>query len=129
MNSFGIDICEVCGSQSADHAGWFSVAGSGSKMEVLPWTDETGRRGDCLHACCGEHMQKLILSTATRDVAGTALLTATKQANWDPKALIPKSSAGTPESLDETLVNLLSAVDSVLHIQGEDDDDGVGFDA
>ena len=129
MNSFGIDICEVCGSQSADHAGWFSVAGTGSQMEVLPWTDETRRRSDCLHACCGEHMQKLIVSTATRDVAGTTFLSSTKHGSWDPQSLIPTSSAATTDSLDETLVNLLSAVDSVLHIQNDDDEDVVGFDA
>lgn len=129
MNSFGIDICEVCGSQSADHAGWLSVAGTGSQMEVLPWTDETRRRSDCLHACCGEHMHRLILSTATRDVAGAALLSATKRVSWDPRVLVPDNSSGTTDTLDETLVNLLSAVDSVLHVQNDDDEDLVGFDA
>lgn len=130
MNSFGIDICEVCGSQSADHAGWFSVAGSGSKLEVLPWNDEVHRRSDCRHACCGEHAEKLVVSAATHDLAGRSFLSTTRR-SWDPRALQPASAGKEGDDIDEALVNILSAVDSILQNKrdGDDDDCLIGFDA
>jgi hypothetical protein len=129
VNSFEIDICEVCGSQSADHAGWFSVMGSGTKLEVLPWTNEMQRRTDCLHACCGEHIQKLILAAAARDLVGASFLTSACHGSWDPEALVPIESKPEADDVDETLVNLLSAADSILHIPSDDDEDAIGFDA
>ena len=126
MNSFGIDICEVCGSQSADHAGWFAVAGSGTKLEVLPWTDEVERRDDCRHACCGDHVEKLVLASAARDLGNIPVL----RAGWDPRALVPPSSNQDGEDIDEALVNILSAVDSILRNRPDDEEENlVGFDA
>ncbi|MGH9644360.1 MAG: hypothetical protein ACRD3Q_18310 [Terriglobales bacterium] len=129
MNSFGIDICEVCGSQSADHAGWFAVTGSGTKLEILPWTDEVRRRVDCRHACCGDHVQKLLLAAAARDL-GTPVLSTGRRGGWDPEALVPPAK-GDGDDIDQALVDILSAVDSILHTRNDDDEEEslIGFDA
>lgn len=120
MNSFGLDICEVCGTQSSNHAGWFAIAGAGTSMEVLPWTDDVRGRSDCRHACCGDHAEKIVLSTATRDLDGATFLTAPRR--WNPESLLPPNTerieAGESE---DTLFSLLTAVESILQSPDEDE--------
>jgi hypothetical protein len=128
VNSFGLDICDVCGTQSADHAGWFAIAGNGASMEVLPWSDDVRHRSDCRHACCGEHAETLVLSTAATDLAGSTFLSSPKRGGWSPEALLPPVS-DTLAAIDgdDSLLSLLSAVESIL--QSDDDEPTARFDA
>lgn len=126
MNSFGLDICEVCGTQTANHAGWFAIAGNGASMEVLPWTDDVRGRADCRHACCGEHAEKLVLSTATHELAGTTFLSR----RWNPEALLPPGTAEIDGNVsEESLMSILSAVESILQSPDEDESAPAAFDA
>jgi hypothetical protein len=128
VNSFGLDICDVCGTQSADHAGWFAIAGNGASMEVLPWSDDVRRRSDCRHACCGEHAEKLVVWSATSDLAGSTFLSSPKRGGWSPDALLPPVSERLAAMEgDDSLLSLLSAVESIL--QADDDEPSVRFDA
>jgi len=130
VNSLGLCVCEICGTQSADHAGWFAVAGAGNRMEILPWQDEFRTRDDCHHVCCGDHLQKLIFSAAARELAKPALPLATHRGGWNPSSLVPppeaKAAATTKE---EALLSVLNEIDSVLQGPTEDEEDAPKFDA
>lgn len=120
MNSFGLDVCEICGSQSADHAGWFAIAGHGASMEVLPWTDDVRGRSDCRTVCCGDHAEKLVLTAATHDLSGATFLTAPRR--WHPEALVPIAARAIADlDADDSLSSILSAVDAILHSDDEDE--------
>jgi hypothetical protein len=124
VNSFGLDVCEVCGSQSADHAGWFAVTGNGPSMEVLPWTDEVRDRSDCRHACCGDHVEKLVISSATRELSGATFLAAPRHGGWNPQALMPRAAEDvTAADSNESFANILSAVESILLSPDEEDEE------
>ena len=122
MNSLGLCVCEVCGSQSADHAGWFSVAGAGKNIEILPWQDDLRSRPDCHHACCGDHLQQLIFSTAARELAKPSISLSTQRGGWNPATLVPPAE-GKPASTEEAILNVLSEIDSVLQGPTEDEEE------
>ena len=129
MNSIGLCVCEVCGTQSADHAGWFAVAGTGSHVEILPWTDELRARTDCRHACCGEHVQRLVFSTAVLDFARNTLPFTSHRGGWNPLSLEPRVES-SPSSKEESIMNVLSEIDSVLKgPTADDEDEQASFDA
>ena len=127
MNSIGLCVCEVCGSQSADHAGWFAVAEAGSQVEILPWKDELRSRDDCHHACCGEHLQKLIFSSAARELSRHAVALRTHKGGFHPLALVP--SGETKPSNEEAILSVLAEIDSVLQGKTEDEEEQTSFDA
>ena len=129
MNPLGLCVCEVCGTQSADHAGWFAVTGAGKHLEILPWQEELRARTDCHHACCGEHLQKLIFATAARELAKPTLPLSVRNGGWNPATLV--ATDGKPaRSNEEAILKVLSEIDAVL--QGptaEDEEDSPKFDA
>ena len=128
MDSIGLCVCEVCGSQSADHAGWFAIAGAGTSIEILPWQDDLRTRSDCHHACCGDHLQQLIFSTAARELAKPALPLSVRRGGWNPATLVPPAGS-TRASADDQIMSILSEIDSVLQGPTEDEEDAPRFDA
>ena len=130
MNSFGVDVCEICGTHAADHQGWFAVAGSGANLEVLPWTDDVRGRSDCHHACCSEHLERLVFSAATHDLGALPLVLEPWRGGWNPEALQPASAPEEQPIADESLLQILSMVDSILATSSDEEDDGApAFDA
>jgi hypothetical protein len=129
VNSIGLCVCEVCGSQSADHAGWFAVAEAGSQVEILPWKDELRTRDDCHHACCGEHLQKLIFSSAARELSRHAATISSHKGGWHPLALVPTGEAKPSTSNEEAILSVLAEIDAVLQEKTEDEDEQPSFDA
>lgn len=111
MNSIGLCVCDICGTRSADHAGWYVVAGTGSRLEVLPWSDELLARSDCRHACSGEHVEKLVFASATHELGAPLLTLPPKRGGWNPSSLVPP----TPETPgDDPLGEVMDAIDSIL---------------
>ena len=129
MNSIGLCVCEICGTQSADHAGWFAVAGAGNRMEILPWQDELRTRADCHHACCGDHLQQLIFTTAARELAKPALPLSTVRGGWNPSSLVPPADAKPATTKEEALLSVLKEIDSVLQGPTEEEEENPQFDA
>lgn len=130
MNSIGLCVCEICGTHSADHAGWFAVAGAGSRIEILPWTDELRARPDCRHACCGEHVEQLVFSTAALDCARPALPLSTLRGGWNPSSLVPLARAENPaSSAEDSLRNMLDAIDSILQGPTAEEEEQPSLDA
>ncbi len=131
MNSLGLCVCEVCGTQSADHAGWFAVTGAGNLIEILPWQDELSTRTDCHYSCCGDHLQQLIFSTAARELSKPALPLTVHRGGWNPATLVPPPADAKPgASSEEAILNVLSEIDSVLQGPTEDEEDApASFDA
>ncbi len=129
MNLLGLCVCEICGTQSADHSGWFAVAGGGNRLEILPWKDDLLARADCRHACCGDHLQQLIFSSAASELSKPALPLSTERGGWNPSSLVPPPQPKSPASKEDTLLNMLSEIDSVLQGPIEDEEDGPRFDA
>ena len=121
MDSIAVDVCEICGTQAADHAGWYAVAGSGATMEILPWSNEVSERSDCRHACCGDHVQKLVFSAATHDLATPMLEVTVRHGGWNPEALVPASNQ-EEDNADDAIVALLAEVESVLQTRSGDKD-------
>ena len=122
MDSFGLDVCEICGTHSADHAGWFSVAGHGAQMEVVLWNEELHARSDWRHACCGDHIEQLVLSAATGDLRAPMFALATEHGGWNPASLVPPVKSDTSDE-GESLLSVLSAVDSILQIPSDDEEE------
>ena len=129
VHSIGLCVCEVCGTQSADHAGWFAIAGAGSWIEILPWTDDLLARSDCHHACCGDHLQKLVFSTAVRDLAHPAHPLSAKRGGWNPSSLVPPASEDSPRTREESILGVLNEIDAALQGPTEDEEDSPAFDA
>jgi hypothetical protein len=129
VNSFGLCVCEVCGTLSADHAGWFAVAGVGSHMEILPWSDELRARPDCRHACCPEHVQQLVFSTAARDFARPKLPLSPYRGGWNPLSLVPLGDSDVASNPEDSLRNVLDAIDSILQGPTADEEEQPSFDA
>ena len=129
MDPLGLCVCEVCGTQSADHAGWFTVTGAGKHLEILPWQDELRTRPDTHHVCCGDHLQQLIFSTAARELSKPPLPLSVRRGGWNPATLVaPRSSASTVSG-EDALMNVLSEIDSVLQGPTEEEEEGPNFDA
>ncbi len=122
----GICICDICGTQSVDHAGWFAIAGAGSRMEVLPWSDELRGQADYRHACSPEHAQKIVFSAASHELARPLLALPVQHGGWNPASLIvPKPPVCEVNDLE----SLLSTVDAILHGPTADEDEEAAFDA
>jgi len=128
VNSIGLCICEVCGSQSADHVGWFAVAEAGSQVEILPWKDELRTRDDCHHACCGEHLQKLIFSSAARELSRHAVALSSHKGGFHPLALVPTGEVKAATN-EEAILSVLAEIDAVLQEKSDDEDEPPRFDA
>ncbi len=129
MNSLGLCVCEICGTQSADHAGWFAVAGVGNNIEILPWQEDLRSRSDCHHACCGDHLQKLIFATAARELAKPSVPLTIPRGGWNPATLVPPPASKPAASKEDTILNVLSEIDAALQGPTEDEDDNQRFDA
>lgn len=129
VNSLGLCVCEICGTQSADHTGWFAVAGAGKNIEILPWKEELRTRPDCHHACCGDHLQQLIFSTAARELARPSIPLSVERGGWNPATLVPAPTPKSAASSEETILNVLSEIDSVLQESTEDEEENPRFDA
>ena len=131
MQSIRLDVCEICGTLSHDHAGWFSVAGDGARMEVLPWTEDLGARSDCRHACCGDHLEKLVLASAVRGFDSPILSLTTERGGWNPASLVsPAGAAYSDADGSDTLAGIFSAIDSILQNSAdEEEEDAPAFDA
>ncbi len=127
MNSIGLCVCDVCGTQSGDHAGWFVVIGSGSRMEILPWSDDLLSRHDCRHACCGEHVRRLIFSSAAMDFARNTLPFDGNSDGWNPASLLPPTPS--ERAAGNSLQSALDAVDSALQEPDADEGETRPFDA
>jgi hypothetical protein len=130
VNSLGLCVCEICGTQSGDHAGWFAVTGGGNNIEILPWQENLRARPDCHHACCGDHLQQLIFSTAARELAKPSIPLSLQRGGWNPATLVPPADAKPATSNEEAILNVLSEIDSVL--QGptaEEEEEPPRFDA
>lgn len=124
MNSIGLCICEICGTQSADHAGWFAVAGAGKNIEILPWQEDLRSRTDCHHACCGDHLQQLIFSTAARELAKPSIPLSMRRGGWNPATLVFTTAAKPAPTKEEAILKVLSEIDSVLEGPTEEEEDG-----
>jgi len=98
-------------------------------MEILPWQDELRTRADCHHACCGDHLQKLIFSTAALELSKPALPLTTHRGGWNPSSLVAPLDAKLASSKEEALLNVLNEIDSVLQGPTEDEDETPKFDA
>jgi hypothetical protein len=129
VNSLDLCVCEICGMRSAEHAGWFAVVGAGNRLEILPWKDELCSRNDCRYACCGDHLQKLIFSTAARELSKPTHPLATHRGGWNPSSLVPPAEAQPARSNDDAVINVLKEIDSALQAPGEDEEDNPSFDA
>ena len=130
MSSIGLCVCEICGTHSTDHAGWFAVAGAGSRIEILPWTDELRARPDCRHACCGEHVQQLVFSAAASNFTRPTLPLSTHRGGWNPLSLLPLTIAEQPTSdTDDSLRKVLDAIDFILQGPTADEEEQPSFDA
>ncbi len=130
MNSLGLCVCEICGTQSADHAGWFAIAGAGNRFEILPWRDELTTRTDCQHACCGDHLQQLLFINAARELSKPSIPLSTERGGWNPATLVAPADSKPASTSEETILSVLKEIDSVL--QGSPDDEEetpVSFDA
>ena len=129
MEPIGVCVCEVCGTQSADHAGWFSIAGAGTHIEILPWNDGPHARTDCHHACCGDHLQQLIFSNAARELSKRPLPLSVRRGGWNPATLVPPADAKAEQTKEEIILNVLSEIDAVLHGPPEEEEETPRFDA
>lgn len=130
MNLLGLCVCEICGTQSADHAGWFALAGAGNRIEILPWQDDLRVRPDCRHACCSDHLQQLIFSTAAREFSQPALPLTLHRGGWHPSSLVPATDAKAARSNEDAILSVLNEIDSVLQGPTADEEDGPNaFDA
>lgn len=130
MNSIGLCVCEVCGTQSVDHAGWFAVADAGRCVEILPWKDELRARPDCHHACCGDHLQQLIFTSAAREFSRPAIPVSHHRGGWNPSSLVPATEAAPSRSSEEAILNVLNEIDSVLQRPSEEEEEEqTSFDA
>lgn len=133
MNSIGLCVCEICGTQSGDHAGWFAVAGGGKNLEILPWVEDLRARSDCHHACCGDHLQQLIFSTAARELAKPSIPLTLQRGGWNPATLVPAPVAAADKparSNEDAIMDVLSEIDSVLQGPTEEDEEApASFDA
>lgn len=123
MNPLGLCVCEICGTQSADHAGWFAVAGAGKNIEILPWQEELRTRPDCHHACCGDHLQQLIFSTAARELAKPSAALSVQRGGWNPATLVPPPDGKPARSKEEAILNVLNEIDSVLQGPTEEEEE------
>ena len=131
MNTIGLDVCELCGTQSFDHAGWFSIAGSGHAMEILPWSDSARERTDCRHACCGDHLQKLLFNSAIEECSTSFnWFSSTHRGAWNAAALVPPQAGSTSESIEDSIMKIVGEIDSVLGSStSADEEDQTSFDA
>lgn len=133
MNTIGLNVCEVCGTQSLDHAGWFSIAGGGRQMEILPWTDSVRERDDCRHACCGDHLQQLLFNSAIEECSTSFnWFSSTHRGAWNAAALVPpdpQAAATSSESIEESIMKIVGEIDSVLGSSSVEDEDQTSFDA
>jgi hypothetical protein len=128
VNTIGLYVCEICGTQSMDHAGWFTVAGAGPSMEVFPWNDELRARPDCRHACCGDHVQRLVFNSATQDLVSPMVSVAIPRGGWNPLSLVPPS-ADKP-AVQDSFMSVLDAIDAALQGPTSEEEDTAGaFDA
>ena len=130
MDPLGLCVCEVCGTQSADHAGWFTVTGAGKHLEILPWEDELRTRPDTHYVCCGDHLQQLIFSTAARELSKAPHTLSVRRGGWNPATLVAPVTVKTECTKEEAIMNVLNEIDSVL--QGpteEEEEEGPNFDA
>jgi hypothetical protein len=125
VNTIGLNVCEVCGTQSLDHSGWFSIAGAGRQMEIVPWTDSVGERNDCRHACCGDHLQKLLFNSAIEECSTSFnWFSSTHRGAWNAAALVPPSpqAANGSESIEDSIIKIVGEIDAVLGSSAEDED-------
>lgn len=133
MNTIGLNVCEVCGTQSLDHAGWFSIAGSGRSMEILPWADSVSERTDYRHACCGDHLQQLLFNSAIEECTTSFnWFSSTHRGAWNAAALVPPQpqAASTSESIEDSIMKIVSEIDAVLgNSPSNDEEDQTSFDA
>jgi hypothetical protein len=128
VNSNGLYICEICGTQSADHAGWFSLAGRGSRMEILPWNDDSSVSPEFRHACCGDHVQQLVFSSATQESVHPSLWLTQHRGGWNPSSLRPKDAPAEPTT-EESIMGMINAIDSILQGPTAEEDESPSFDA
>ncbi len=129
MKTIGLEVCEICGTQSLDHAGWFSIAGVGHSMEILPWTDAVRERTDCRHTCCGEHLQKLLFDSAIQECSTSFnWFSSTHRGAWNADALVPPAVEKSG-SVEESIMNIIGEIDAVLAGATADEEETTSFDA
>lgn len=128
MNTIGLQVCEICGNQSSEKAGWFAIAGSGREMEILPWNDQLHARPDCRLACGGDHLQKLLFSSAIEQSASSFTWMAPQhRGGWSEAALVPLKR-DTEATVEESLINIIGEIDSILGATS-DEEEAPAFDA
>jgi len=125
VKTIGLEVCEICGTQSGDKAGWFSIAGNGRDLEILPWNDTVQERADCRHTCCGDHLQQLLFSSAEEFLTPFTWFTSQNRGAWNAAALVPEQKDASAE---ETIMDVINEIDSVL-LGASAEEDQTGFDA
>lgn len=102
-------------------------------MEILPWTDSISKRTDCRHACSGDHLQQLLFNSAVEDCSTSFnWFSSSHRGAWNAAALVPPQpqAANGAESLEDSIMKIVSEIDSVLgNSSSTEDEDQTSFDA
>jgi|HubBroStandDraft_4_1064222.scaffolds.fasta_scaffold381972_2 hypothetical protein len=67
MDNTNMQECTICGEERSAGQVWFLVAESHweDKLRVLEWQDELARRQGIFAACCGGHVEELVVHWMT----------------------------------------------------------------
>ena len=146
MNALPSYVCEVCGSQVADHRRWLllpaQVPAGGETLEILSWDDELASRPGMSHLCCAEHAQQLISAwiaprpDSHKHLPRLRRRVAPETAEQEASALLGEIAldgiaAGGVEQDWRSLEMVLDAIETVLQspTSGDDEEEALLCDA
>ncbi len=128
MSQIAIFACDVCGDRTGDHDGWFLVSGEGAHLEVAGWTEDAACGAGVRHACCADHVEKLLFAAIAPELRETLVPLPLRRGGWNPAAL-ETSSPDEPMNAEEALLSVLHEIDVVLQSPTRDDEEALAFDA
>lgn len=120
-------VCDVCGIRARDQSTWFVLCGEGANLEVRRWDDNLAGQPATAHACCAEHLEKLVFNSVAPGLRNALTILSVRHGGWNPAAL-QQTAASSNDSAD-SLLSLLNAIDGVLQGPTRDEEESVGFDA
>ncbi|MGI9102034.1 MAG: hypothetical protein ACR2IF_06280 [Terriglobales bacterium] len=108
-------MCEVCGTEEADHSRWLLVSDRPHEthVEIHSWNEKLAAQPGICHLCCSNHMEALIASwimcapVVEADGSGEPRVTA--------KTLTALSTGAGFDTDREGLLDMLEAVELALH--------------
>jgi hypothetical protein len=128
MSQFAIFACDTCGSRAGDYGDWFTVTGEGAHLQVSRWNEDAAREGGVRHACCAEHVEKLVFEAVAAELREPMVPLPVRRGGWDPASL-EIAAPEEPQDAEDVLLSILDAIDVVLQSPTRDEEEALAFDA